>query len=61
LLIAHNTDLAPRIPNLKTGEQLFFYGDYEWNENGGVVHWTHHDQDGRHVDGWLKYHGKIYQ
>jgi len=61
LLIAHNIDLAPRVPNLRMGEPLTFYGEYEWNEQGGVVHWTHQDPDGRHLDGWLKYQGKIYQ
>lgn len=61
VLIAHNIDLAPRIPNPEVGDIVEFYGEYVWNNKGGVIHWTHKDPSGRHVDGWLKYQGKTYQ
>jgi hypothetical protein len=61
LLIAHNIDIAPRIEALRSGERVAFYGQYEWSAEGGVIHWTHHDPDGQHDSGWLKYNGMVYQ
>ncbi|MBL4830373.1 MAG: DUF3465 domain-containing protein [Aliivibrio sp.] len=60
ILIAHNIDLAPRIPNLKVGDSVEFYGEYEWNNKGGVIHWTHLDPRNKHEHGWLKHHGRTY-
>ena len=61
LLVSHNIDLAPRIQDLAVGDEVSFFGEYEWNPQGGVIHWTHHDPDGRHADGWLKRQGTTYQ
>ena len=61
LLIAHNIDLAPRVVGLREGDVVSFSGEYEWNPEGGVIHWTHRDPSKRHPAGWIKHNGKLYQ
>lgn len=57
ILISHNIDLAERAP-VEIGDTVLFRGKYEWNERGGVVHWTHHDPragfDRKDRGGWLR-------
>ena len=59
LLIAHNVDLADRIP-LSLGYRVRFRGVYEWNDLGGLVHWTHHDPLGEEDGGWVRYRRRVF-
>lgn len=60
LLVAHNIDVAERAP-VKEGDLVKFRGQYEWSEQGGTLHWTHHDRAGRHADGWIEVNGRRVQ
>ena len=61
ILIVHNIDIAPRVDNLRVGDEIEFEGEYVWNDRGGLVHWTHHDPSSRHRPGWVKHAGHVYQ
>jgi ABC-type glycerol-3-phosphate transport system substrate-binding protein len=61
LLVAHNIDLAPRVEDLRRGDTVAFRGVYEWNLEGGAIHWTHIDPDAKHAAGWLRHGGRTYR
>lgn len=64
LLIARNLDLAPRVP-ARVGDRATISGIYEWNEEGGLIHQTHHNPSLRSArpGGWIRLErtGKTYQ
>lgn len=60
VLVSHNIDLAPRAP-VQEGDTVTVYGQYEWSEPGGVLHWTHRDPRGRREGGWIRHDGKTYE
>ena len=60
VLVAHNIDLAPRIP-LNPGDSVQVRGEYVWNTQGGVIHWTHHDTRAGREGGWVRHEGRTYQ
>ena len=59
LLVAHNIDVAERVP-VRAGDTVKLHGEYVWNNRGGVIHWTHHDPKGRKTGGWIELEGKRY-
>ncbi len=61
LLIVHDIDIAPRVGSLQVGDTVSFKGEYVWNAQGGLVHWTHHDPTGSHAAGWIEHDGRTYE
>jgi hypothetical protein len=61
LLVAHNIELAPRLDGLRKGDTVTLYGEYVWNNHGGLMHWTHRDPSGRHAAGYIEWQGRRYQ
>lgn len=60
LLVAHNLDLAKRVP-ITQGDTIKIRARYEWNNRGGVLHWTHHDPKGKQEGGWIHTAGQYYK
>jgi hypothetical protein len=60
LLIAHNIDLAQRVP-VGMGDRVHVRGMYEWNDLGGLVHWTHDDPQGIEDGGYVRYRAREYR
>ncbi len=60
VLIVHNLDLAARAP-VRIDDPVRFRGKYEWNERGGLVHWTHDEPSGGGPGGWVEHQGRRYE
>ena len=59
LLVAHNLELAERVP-VSMGDRVYVRGLYEWNDLGGLLHWTHRDPLADGEGGWVRYRRKTY-
>ena len=57
--IEHNVSIASRVP-VKTGDHLIVHGEYVWNAQGGLIHFTHHDPQGSHEAGYVIDNGNRY-
>ena len=43
------------------GDVILGRGQYEWNDRGGVLHWTHHDPKDWREGGWIEFDGERYE
>lgn len=59
LLVAHNIAVASRVP-VQEGDLVKVQGEYVWNNRGGLIHWTHHDPNGRKKGGWIELKNQRY-
>jgi len=60
LRVETNVDITGPVP-LRPGETVIVKGQFEDDPTGGVIHWTHHDPEGRHVAGYVLAGGKYYE
>jgi hypothetical protein len=60
VLVVDNVSIATRAP-VSVGEPVTVHGEYVWNAEGGLIHFTHHDPQGTHEGGWIKAGGQTYQ
>jgi Protein of unknown function (DUF3465) len=59
LLIDNNVDIGKRVP-VANGDEVIVHGEYVWNDQGGLIHFTHHDPAHTHEDGWVEVKGIRY-
>ncbi len=57
--VEHNISIAPRVP-VALGDHVVAHGEYVWNAQGGLIHFTHHDPKGTHEAGYIQDNGKTY-
>jgi hypothetical protein len=57
--VEHNISIAARVP-VAVGDHVIVHGEYVWNVQGGLIHFTHHDPKGTHEGGYIQDNGKTY-
>jgi hypothetical protein len=58
VLIVNDTSIGRRVP-VRLGDAVVVRGQYVWNAQGGLVHFTHHAQ-GSAQGGWIEFAGKLF-
>ncbi len=59
LLVEHNLSIAARAP-VAVGDHVIVHGEYIWNAQGGLIHFTHRDPQGKYEGGFIQDNGVTY-
>jgi len=59
VLVENNVTIGQRAPVL-VGDDVMVHGEYVWNDQGGLIHFTHHDPAPAHEGGWIELKGVRY-
>jgi len=57
--VEHNISIGARAP-VHEGDRVVVHGEYIWNAQGGLIHFTHHDPQGTHESGYIQDNGQTY-
>jgi hypothetical protein len=57
VLVTNDVSIGTRVP-VTVGPTVGVRGEYIWNDQGGLVHFTHHG--GSNGGGWILYRGRLY-
>jgi hypothetical protein len=60
LLISHDLEISTRVP-IVVNSLIRVKGEYDWNETGGMVHWTHRDINNERDGGWIELNNHRYR
>ncbi|HYK98442.1 MAG TPA: DUF3465 domain-containing protein [Candidatus Acidoferrales bacterium] len=60
VLVDNNITIGQRVP-VANGDDVIVHGEYVWNEQGGLIHFTQHDPAPAHEGGWIELRGTRYQ
>jgi len=58
LLIVNDLSIGTRAP-VHVGDRVLIRGQYVWNRQGGLLHFTHHSDSGG-AGGWIVLRGRVY-
>jgi hypothetical protein len=60
VLVDNNVTIGQRVP-VAPADDVVVHGEYIWNDQGGLIHFTHHDPAPAREGGWIELKGVRYQ